>query len=268
MYLKQTKPRYTVQHKIRFYFTIIMFSLALFGVVFIYYFDKVIAPTVLMVADGEMRTKTVDIINKNILEVYGSGSEFNYQEIVTIQKDENGKINNINTDTMMLNKLATELAIKSQKEIKEVGSVGVKMPIGYVTKNNILSYFGPTITVKMEPIGRVDTSYESTFESAGINQTIHKIYINFTTNIKVILPLQSREVEVKHQIPISENIIVGEVPRTMLGSDLLRNNLSEKKDNNLEEKDNIKKEESKNPLEEAGDISLPDIPELGTEFKR
>lgn len=265
MYLKHSKPRYVIQHKLRFYLTIILFSISLLAMVFIYYFDKVIAPTVLMVADGEMRTKTVDIINKNILDIYGNENEFNYNQIVDVQKDESGKITNMSTDTIALNKLATELAIKSQKEIKEVGSVGVKMPLGYITKNNILSYFGPTIVVKMEPIGRVDTSYESVFESAGINQTIHKIYINFNTTIKVILPLQSREVVVKHQVPVSENIIMGEVPRTILGADLIKNNSNK---NETKDQEEIKDEDLKNPLEEAGDISLPDIPELGEEFKR
>lgn len=128
----------------------------------------------------------------------------------------------INADTIKLNELATEVAIKSQRDIKEVGSIGVKIPIGYITKNNIMSYWGPSITVKMEPIGRVLVTYESLFESAGINQTRHKILVNVKTNLKIILPLNFKEVEVINQIPISDTVIVGEVPNSIWGGDILK----------------------------------------------
>ncbi|HJF35708.1 MAG TPA: sporulation protein YunB, partial [Clostridium perfringens] len=155
--------------------------------IFIYVFDKIIAPTVLLVSDSEMQAKTLDIINTNIAEVYTE--KFNYNDVIKVQKDSSGAIKMINADTIKLNELATEVAIKSQRDIKEVGSIGVKMPIGYITKNNIMSYWGPSITVKMEPIGRVVVTYESLFESAGINQTRHKILVNVKTNLKIILPL-------------------------------------------------------------------------------
>ncbi|WP_297517402.1 sporulation protein YunB [uncultured Clostridium sp.] len=277
MYLKQ-KPRrqtisyknrqcstvengYMIEHKIRFYGVISVISLSILFTSFIYYFDKIIAPTVLLVADAEMRAKAMDIINKNIGEIYGGG--FVYEEIMEVDKDELGKINFISADTMKLNELATKVAIEAQKDIEEVGSVGVKVPIGYALQNNILAYFGPSITVRMEPIGRVKTSYESSFESAGINQTRHKIYINLETNLKIVLPLQSREVIVKHQIPIAENIILGEVPRTSIGVDAIKDALNDDYEKNGIESESI---EDINPLDEAGEITLPDVPELGVEF--
>ena len=231
------KRGYIIEHKIRFYLVIFIISLSILFTTFIYYFDKVIAPTVLLVADAEMRAKAMDIINKNIGEIYGEG--FVYEELMDVNKDELGKINLISADTMKLNELATKVAIQAQKDIEEVGSVGVKVPIGYALKNNILAYLGPTITVKMEPIGRIKTSYESLFESAGINQTRHKIYINLETNLKIVLPLQSREVEVKHQIPIADNIILGEVPRTSIGIDAIKDALKDDYEKNGIEADTI-----------------------------
>lgn len=249
------KGKYVIEHKIRFYLVILVISLSILFTSFIYYFDKTIAPTVLLVADAEMRAKAMDIINKNIGEIYGGG--FVYEEIMDMSKDELGKINFISADTMKLNELATKVASEAQKDIEEVGSVGVKVPIGYALKNNILAYLGPAITVKMEPIGRIKTSYESSFESAGINQTRHKIYINLETNLKIVLPLQSREVIVKHQIPIADNIILGEVPRTSIGIDAIKDALSEDFDKNGIESESI---DDTNLLDDIGDIEVPDIP--------
>ncbi|MDZ5252907.1 sporulation protein YunB [Clostridium sp. LIBA-8841] len=197
---------------------------------FIYAFDKIIAPTVLLVADSEMRAKTLDVINKNIVEVYTE--KFDYDNVINVEKDSLGDIKMLKADTIKLNDLATEVAIKSQADIKEIGSIGVKMPIGYITKNNIMSYWGPSITVKMEPIGRVEVSYDSIFESAGINQTRHKILVDVKTNLKIILPLQSKEVEVVNQIPISDTVIVGEVPKSMWGSNILQGINENVEDNN------------------------------------
>ncbi|MGL4741401.1 MAG: sporulation protein YunB, partial [Sarcina sp.] len=198
LYLRHKKGKFVIEHKLRLYITLIILAFSTLFISFIYYFDKVIAPTVLLVADAEMRAKSMEIVNKNISDIYGEG--FVYEEIMDVDKDELGKISMVKADTMKLNALATKVAINAQKDIEEVGSVGVKVPMGYALKNNILAYFGPKITVKMEPIGRIKTSYESTFESAGINQTRHKIYINMETNLKIVLPLQSREVIVRHQI--------------------------------------------------------------------
>lgn len=188
----------------------------------IYYFDRVIEPTVMLVADAEMRARVLEIVNKNIYEIYENN--FNYDELVTIEKDSTGKITMVKADTVKLNALATQIAIQSQQDIKDVGSLGVKIPLGYITKNNIISYWGPSITVKMVPIGRVQLDYDSTFESAGINQTRHKIYIKMKCDLNIILPLQRREVQVRNEIPVSETIIVGEIPENALGWGFMSNN--------------------------------------------
>ncbi|MBK1809349.1 sporulation protein YunB [Clostridium sp. YIM B02505] len=181
---------------------------------FIYYFDKIITPTVMVVANAEMRSKATEIINQNILEVYSE--KFNYDDIIRVDKDKEGNIVMLKADTVKMSAIASEVALKSQKELNSIGSVGIKLPLGYITKSNIMSYWGPKITVKMEPLGRIETKYSSDFETAGINQTRHKIYIEVYTKMKVIIPLEHDEVEVKNQIPIAETVIVGKIPRTSI----------------------------------------------------
>lgn len=182
-----------------------------------YYFDKIVTPTVRLVASTEMRAQTAEIINKNVLEVYSK--DFNYNDLIKVEKDNEGNIIMIKADTMNMNKIANEVAIKSQKEIKEIGAIGVDMPIGYITKSNLFSHIGPKVKVKMEPQGVMETSYDSSFESAGINQTRHKIYVNFNCKINVIMPFNHNDIEVKNVTPIAETIIVGKVPRTSLNLD-------------------------------------------------
>lgn len=207
-----------IKKKIKSKILLIILIIMINFTVFIYIFDKTVMPTVMVVADAEMRTKATEIVNRAIINQYSK--QFNYDEIIRVDKDSEGNIVMLKADTLKMNKIASDVALESQKQLKEIGVVGIKLPIGYITRNNILSYYGPNITVKMQPIGYVETKYSSEFESAGINQTRHKIYVKVRTTIRVIIPLRSNTVEVAHEIPIAETIIVGKIPNTAIQLDL------------------------------------------------
>ncbi|WP_291568773.1 MULTISPECIES: sporulation protein YunB [unclassified Clostridium] len=187
-------------------------------IAFLYYFDEVIVPNIMVICDGEMRAKATDIINKSIIEEYIN--QFKYDEIINFEKDLEGNIILLKADTLKMNKIATDVALRVQRDLKEIGQVGIEFPIGYITKNNLLSNLGPNITATMQPIGHVETRYISDFESAGINQTRHKIYVEVKAKIKVVLPIGYNEVEVISQLPITETVIVGKIPETSVQLDL------------------------------------------------
>jgi sporulation protein YunB len=207
-----------IKNKIKVRILIIITIIMLNLTIFIYIFDKTVMPTVLAVADAEMRAKATQIVNIAIINEYSK--QFNYDEIIRVDKDLQGNIVMLKADTLRMNKIACDVALESQKELVKLGEVGIKLPIGYITKNNILSYYGPKVTIKMQPIGIVETKYSSEFESAGINQTRHKIYVKVKTTVRVIIPLKSNDIEVSNEIPIAETIIVGKTPNTAVQLDL------------------------------------------------
>lgn len=170
--------------------------------------------TVLDVAEEETKVKVNNIINNAIIKEYSN--EFKYDEIIKVEKDNEGNISLLKADTLKMNKIACDVSLDSQEGIKQMGVMGIKLPMGYITKNNILSYYGPDITIKFQPIGYTETSYASKFESAGINQCRHKIYVKVKTNIRIIMPLRSEDLEINNEVPISETIIVGKVPQNAI----------------------------------------------------
>ena len=186
--------------------------------IFIYILDRNVMPTVMAVADAEIRAKATEIVNRAITNEYSK--QFNYDQVIRVDKDSEGNIVMLKADTLKMNKIACDVALESQKELMKLGEIGIKVPIGYVTRNNILSYYGPSITIKMQPIGNVETKYSSEFESAGINQTRHKIYVKVKTTVRVMIPLKNNDIEVANEIPIAETIIVGKTPNTAVQLDL------------------------------------------------
>lgn len=169
-------------------------------------------------ADAKARAKATEIINTVILEEFSK--DFKYDDIINVQKDNEGNINMIRADTIKMNKIAGEIALKAQKTISESNEFTVKIPLSYILKSRILSFYGPSIPVKIQPSGFIETKYLSDFESAGINQTRHKIYVQVKTNIRIFVPLNSKDVEVINEVPVAETIIVGKVPDTVVNMDL------------------------------------------------
>ncbi len=191
---------------------------SIFFSTFIYTLDKIITPTVITVADAEMRAKSMEIINTAIRDEYSK--QFSYNEIIHVEKDSEGNINMLRADTLKMNKIAYDVALNSQRELKKLGNSGIKIPMGYIFQNNILASLGPSVSVNMNPVGYIETRYQSEFESAGINQTRHKIYVQVYAKLKIIIPTKTDDIEVRSEVPIAETIIIGKVPNTSINMDL------------------------------------------------
>ena len=62
----------------------------------------------------------------------------------------------------------------------------------------------------------VNSSLENEFISVGINQTMHKIYIDATIDLSVMVPGYESVVSVSTTVLIAETVIVGKVPDTYI----------------------------------------------------
>lgn len=198
--------------KLRFF--LIFVSILLVFILLIYFFDKRVFPSVLKVAEVKVKAEATELINKTSLELIRE--EFNYEKMIIIEKDSENNISLIRANTNELNYLSSELSIRCNEKLQEMEAVGVEVPLGWMSNNSTFFHLGPDITVDIEPIGSLDVSYESVFESAGINQTRHKIYLKINAKLKVKVPGNSDEVEVKCEVPVTETIIVGRIPNTAI----------------------------------------------------
>lgn len=201
-------------NKSKFIFIIIAIIITYILGLIIYSVDKRINSSVMLVAEAEFKQKATEIMQNNVYEVYTQGSE--NQDFLKFEKDSAGNITLLRTDTIKMTAMAQKVALKCTKDIQSLGVNGIKVPLGYVTKNNLVAKFGPNVTASMEPIGRVQIKYSSEFQAAGINQTRHKIKITLSARIKVILPTENEEILIENDMPVSETIIVGKIPNTNL----------------------------------------------------
>ena len=73
---------------------------------------------------------------------------------------------------------------------------------------------GPSIPMKLSTTGTVETSVRSEFESKGINQTIHRLYLDVECRVSILTPYNTIEDSITNQVVLIENVIVGLIPST------------------------------------------------------
>lgn len=67
---------------------------------------------------------------------------------------------------------------------------------------------------QVQTAGHVQTELKSEFTTQGINQTLHRIYINVISTTTVYTPFHSTTETVNSQVLLAEAVIVGEIPST------------------------------------------------------
>ena len=93
------------------------------------------------------------------------------------------------------------------------------MHCGSFTGFKLLSGKGPGVKIQIVPIGEVETNLKSEFKAQGINQTLHRIYLEVKSRIEILTPFHNIEKEITNQVLLAENIIVGHIPESYYNLD-------------------------------------------------
>ena len=172
------------------------------------YIDKNIKPTVIAISEIRARSVTTQAINDTIKMKIRR--DINYNDLIFVKYDNDGKVALMQANTILMNSIAAEVALEVQERLKQISRAKIKVPLSNAFDTQMITL--PSINVQIVPQGSVAVDFATEFESSGINQTRHRIYIIVVTDIKMIVPLVSESLRITTNIPIAETIIVGDVP--------------------------------------------------------
>ena len=175
-------------------------------------------PTILTIAKAYAEQTAVDAIQNAVNEKIAKSVE--YKDLIFIRTDNRGRIVLMQANTIKINNLAADTVLDIQKSLASLEGKEIPIPMGQVLQSQLLASYGPKIKVTLVPIGTVKVKVIDDFQQAGINQTRHRLYLNVSGRVKIVIPMASDYVEVTSQIPIAETIIVGEVPETYFNLDI------------------------------------------------
>ena len=182
------------------------------------YLNLIVNPVIMTTSESKVRSLTLKAVNSAVAEVVAESVLYN--DLISVVTNNEGDIVMMQANSIMINRLSKELVKIAQSKLETIGEQGVRIPIGNFSGMPILVGRGPEVKIRLLPIGSITCSFDSHFTEAGINQTLHRIYVNIEAVVTMIMPLKNRTISNNLQVLISESILIGKIPSTYLKGNL------------------------------------------------
>ena len=158
---------------------------------------------------SDLITQTVSNIVENEMRLLGpDGGKF-----VSFEKDGDGQISAIVTDTSRVNILSAEL-LNAIVEASDRGDLDLSIPFRSLLGISFFLGRGPTVPVKITMLTSSRVDFRNVLTDAGINQTKHQLLLEVCVDADVLLPWEIRSTQIVTEMLVAETIIVGRVPQT------------------------------------------------------
>ena len=211
---KLKRRRKIVQKIVAIFTAMVIVALAI--ALWVYW--KSMTPTILDIAQVQVKAQTTQAVNEAVLSVLQG---VDYADFVTVEKNSQNEVVLITANSNSVNQLARTASIVTQGKINTLFQQAISIPLGTLSGIPLLSQLGPDVNIVIDPVGTVQCSFVSHFETAGINQSLHRIYLNVSSTVDVIIPSSHQVVQIETPILVCETVIVGKVPDTFLQGGLL-----------------------------------------------
>ena len=198
-------------------FRVTIFVILSFVFLLLAYYFMVVCPIIIKLSEEKVRSNATKIISRVVGDVMLE-ENVGYDKIVHITYSSENVVELVEIDSVEVNILIREITKRVQDEFENLGKDGVKIALGTFSGIPFLYNLGPQISVRLVPIGVVNTEINSNFTSAGFNQTLHRLNFVVSSNIGMILPGKSQNFVTNLEIMLCESVIVGKIPQVYLNA--------------------------------------------------
>lgn len=198
-----------VRRKHKIGLKLIAVGLILVGIILLV--DLRVRPIIEQTAIYQSKILATRIINDAVYTQLDD-EDFSYSSLVTVVYNTDNEITSIESNMFNINKLKAKINNSVNNELTDLDNHDLSISLG--TISGLTSFYnqGPLIPVKVKPEGYVETALISSFQSAGINQTLHRILVEIKVDISAIIPGYTASGTIDTQFVIAETVIVGNVP--------------------------------------------------------
>ena len=187
------------------------------GVWLIIFLGEQIRPVAALAACTQGENTMIRVVEDAVEEVLQQ-QELAYSDFVTIQRGSSGEISAVTTDAASMNRFRSYVLERVLEKLEGIQVSDIHIPLGSLLDIDFLWAKGPLFKVHSMSVGTVQAEFQSEFTGAGVNQTIHRIWLEVTVPLTLILPGDRVETHAITRIPIAETVIVGEVPNYLCGT--------------------------------------------------
>lgn len=138
--------------------------------------------------------------------------DLSYGRLVRVSREE-GRVVSLETDTVLLNQIKSRITQAAVRKMEKLSDYRLTVPLGSVSGIDLFSGEGPKVRFLLQPQTAVESQILQQFQSAGVNQTQHRIYLQLNVEIEALIPGFSAKTSVQTQVELAQTVIVGEVPQ-------------------------------------------------------
>ncbi|MCR5652438.1 MAG: sporulation protein YunB [Ruminococcus sp.] len=196
-----------------------IFLIAIGFAIIIFVFELQAIPFTAKCVKKQSKTISSNIIAEKIEKIQ-SEIGYTYSDLAKIKYSKNGQVKTISENTVNVNRFKSEATRAIQAELDKKTVYSFKIPLGSFTGITFLSTLGPEIEISFILTGSVNCKLKSTFESGGVNQTVHHIRLIVSTDIITLSPEYSERNTYTTDYDIAQTVIIGQTPSTF--ADIVR----------------------------------------------
>ena len=150
-----------------------------------------------------------EVVNSAVDDVFVKEE---YQSLAKIMENSSENIKAIETDTAKINRLKSAIIQSMQKNIDSHKSDTVYVPLGSSSNLYFLAGLGPKVPIRIYPVSIVNADFKESFDSVGINQVKHKLYLDVSMKMSFVGMMFAQSDTVETSVLLNETIIVGDTP--------------------------------------------------------
>ena len=137
--------------------------------------------------------------------------------LVEVQRQEDGTVTAIQTNGAAAAQLKSRVEQSLFAVFSSPQQPGFSIPLGALTGLSLFSGTGPDLSFSLFQVGTPLVEWESALESAGINQTVHRVYLSVTLKVDALFAGITVSAESRTRYLVAETVVVGEVPQFFAG---------------------------------------------------
>lgn len=183
----------------------------LVGIILLFFGGKqYVEPNLDEISRLKAKGVVTEIVGKAVRTVFSDASK--PEDYFVMKKDENGRIQLIQANTIVMNQKIADLTIALQNQYRSMKPEKMEIPAGSVFGSSILSQVEQGVQIRIMPLSVSSCNFETAFESRGINQTKYQVFVCIETDVRVLQPFSRETFKVKNRMMLSELVIIGDVP--------------------------------------------------------
>ena len=201
MFKKRNKHK---QRKIRI---IVFFAICISFIIFVdSTISQVIGPLAIKNAEELINRKVNAVVEEIISKKNITYNNFIYTTAV------DGKVSNVQANSALINQLKSSIAIEADKSLDSNKNLVTVIQLGSIINSSLLSNKGPEIRINFDLYCSTNVKIASEFQAAGLNQTIHRIKLNVTTEFCLMIINDQYFDKITNDYVVAESVIIGQVP--------------------------------------------------------